>query len=233
MSKVATIGHNAGPPLDPFAAISAEILDLFELAESALTGEPIATQEQADQIEQLADDCLKAWQAAEAARKEEKRPHDEAAKAVQAKWTPLTEKADLAKKTALKALTPWKLELQRQKDESAAKARAEAEALAEAARKAAQEAAASADLSARAEAEVLLKEADKATKTANRIDRAPTGLRTYWHAEIADRRAALNHYLKNAPDEFVATIQRLADQDVRAGVRNIPGINAIEERKAA
>jgi hypothetical protein len=80
---------------------------------------------------------------------------------------------------------------------------------------------------------VLLKEADKATKTANRIDRAPTGLRTYWHAEITDRRAALNHYLKNAPDEFVATIQRLADQDVRAGVRNIPGIVAIEEKKAA
>ena len=232
MIKPAPIGHN-NPPLDPFEAISADILDLFELAESALTGGPISTQEQADQIEQLAADCLKAWQAAEVARKEEKRPHDEAAKAVQAKWTPLTEKADLAKKTALKALTPWKLELQRKKDEAASKARAEAEALAEAARKAAQEAAASADLSARAEAEILLKEADKATKTANRIDRTPTGLRTYWHAEITDRRAALNHYLKTAPDEFVATIQRLADQDVRAGVRNIPGINAIEERKAA
>lgn len=231
MSKPAPIGHN-NPP-DPFTTIEVHILDLFELAESALTGEPIANQEQADQIQQLADDCLKAWQAAESARKEEKKPHDEAAKAVQAKWTPLTDKAYLAKKTALQALTPWKLELQRQKDEAAAKLRAEAEALAEAARKAAQEAAASADLSARAEAEILLKEADKANKAANRIDRGPSGLRTYWHAEITDRRLALNHYLKTAPEEFVATIQRLADQDIRAGVRNIPGISAIEEKKSA
>ena len=90
-----------------------------------------------------------------------------------------------------------------------------------------------ADLAAaRAEAEILLKEADRANKTANKIERAPTGLRTVWHAEISDRRAALNHYLKTAPEEFVATIQRLADQDIRAGVRNIPGITAIEERKA-
>jgi len=231
MNAPAKIGHN-NPPVDPFDAISADILDLFELAESALTGEPIANQAQADQINQIAKDALKAGQAADTARKEEKRPHDEAAKAVQAKWTPLITKADLARSTALKALTPWNLEIQRQKDEAAAKARAEAEALAEAARKVAQEAAASADLSARAEAEILLKEADRATKTANKIERAPTGLRTVWHAEISDRRAALNHYLKTAPDEFVATIQRLADQDIRAGVRNIPGITAIEERKA-
>ena len=232
MNAPAKIGHN-GPPSDPFEAIAADILDLFELAESALTGEPIANQSQADQINQIAKDALKAGQAADAARKEEKRPHDEAAKAVQAKWTPLITKAELAHSTALKALTPWNLEIQRQKDEAAAKARAEAEALAEAARKAAQEAAQTADLSARAEAEALLKEADKLTKTANRIDRAPTGLRTVWHAEITDRRSALNHYLKTAPEEFVATIQRLADQDIRAGVRNIPGVTAIEEKKAA
>ena len=58
MNAPAKIGHN-NPPVDPFDAISADILDLFELAESALTGEPIANQEQADQIQQLADDCLK------------------------------------------------------------------------------------------------------------------------------------------------------------------------------
>jgi len=232
MNAPAKIGHN-GPPADPFDAISADILDLFELASSALTGEPITTQAQADQIEQLADDCRKAEQAAEAARKEEKRPHDEAAKAVQAKWKPLIDKAELAKATALKALTPWKLEIQRQKDEAAAKARAEAESIAEAARKAAQAANAANDLAAREEAEALLAAADKAQKAANKVDRSPTGLRTYWHAEITDRRAALNHYLKTAPDEFVATIQRLADQDTRAGIRNIPGITAIEEKRAA
>lgn len=227
---IAKIGHN-NPPVDPFDAISAHILDLFELAQGALTGDPIANQDQADQIDQLADDCLKAWQSAEAARKEEKKPHDDAVSAVQAKWKPIVDKANLAKKTALEALTPWKLELQRQKDVEAAKAREIAEALTQKAREAAQ--ASIGDLVAREQAETLLKEADKAQKAANRIDRAPTGLRTTWRAEITDRRAALNHYLKTAPDAFVDLIQHLASQDVRAGVRNIPGVEPVEERKAA
>ena len=227
----ATIGHNNPPEPTPYEALTAHILDLWELAEGALTGQPIVSQEQADQIEGLADDCLKAWQAAEAVRKDEKRPHDEAAAAVQAKWKPLTDKANLAKKTALDALTPWKLELQRQKDAAAAKAREEAEELARKAREAAQ--ASVGDLTARADAEALLKQADKATKAANRIDRAPTGLRTYWHAEITDRRAALNHYIRTAPNEFVSLIEQLANQDIRAGVRNIPGVEAVEEKRAA
>lgn len=228
----AVIGGN-NPPVDPFDAISTHIDDLFDEAKNHLDGEPIANQGQADAIQKLADDAHDAWKAAEDARKIEKKPHDDAAKAVQAKWTPLTSKAELAKQTALRALTPWKVEQQRIKDEAAAKARAEAEAIAQAAREAAQAAAAANDLSAREEAETLLKAADKASKTANRIERAPTGLRTVWRAEITDRRAALNHYLKAAPDEFVEVIQRLASADVRAGLRNIPGVEAIEEKKAA
>lgn len=229
----ATIGDNKGPTLDAFDVMQIEILDLFELAESALTGEPIANQDQADQIDQIAKDCLKASQNADAARKEEKRPHDEAAKAVQAKWTPLIGKADLARSTALKALTPWKLEIQRQKDEAAAKVRAEAEAIAQKAREAAMAANAANDLAAREQAEALLVEADKAKKEANKVDRSATGLRTTWRAEIVDRRLAFNHYIKQAPDQFVELLQRLASQDVRAGIRNIPGVEAIEERKAA
>jgi hypothetical protein len=49
----------------------------------------------------------KARKDADEARVAEKKPHDDAAKAVQAKWTPLLDKCELAETTAKKALAPY------------------------------------------------------------------------------------------------------------------------------
>ena len=75
---------------------------------------------------------------ADAARAEEKRPHDEAAKAVQSKWKPLLDKADRAVTAAQKPLTDYLLRLERERQ-------AEAQRLAEEARKAEEQAQAAVD----------------------------------------------------------------------------------------
>jgi hypothetical protein len=55
------------------------------------------------------------------------------------------------------------------------------------------------------------------------------GLRKTYTAVLTDRkRAAIVHYMHEQPDEFVALAQRLADADVRAGKRQIPGVDVVE-----
>jgi len=46
-------------------------------------------------------------------RKEEKRPHDDAAKVVQSKWKPILDRAALAIDVCKKALTPYLAEKER------------------------------------------------------------------------------------------------------------------------
>jgi hypothetical protein len=69
---------------------------------------------------------------------------------------------------------------------------------------------------------------------ANKIDRAPAGLRSVWSAEITNRRDALLHYIKEKPDAFEALIQQLASTDARneATRRDIPGVKFIETQVA-
>jgi hypothetical protein len=51
---------------------------------------------------------------------EEKKPHDERCKAVQAKWKPIIDKADLATSTAKEALAPWLRKVEEQQARSRA-----------------------------------------------------------------------------------------------------------------
>ena len=100
--------------------------------------------------------------------------------------------------------------------------------------KAAQEAfKASDDLEARFAAEQQLEEAAKLVASANKIERAPTGLRTYWEAEVTDRGAALRHYIARLPEEFEALIQTLADRDARSTRAPVPGVTFHERKRAA
>ena len=90
-------------------------------------------------------------------------------------------------------------------------------------------------MEARFIAEEQLKQAAKLTAAANRADRSATGLRTSWVAQITDRRAALNHYLREQPEMFERLIQDLADKDARneATRRDIPGILFEQKKEAA
>src|SRR3546814_4478439 len=118
------------------------------------------------------DLARKGQKAAEDLRKEEAKPFDDGKKAVQAKWTPITDekkgKYALIIATAKKALAPWLVKLDAEQEAAREKARPEA---AEAARKAIEAeraATASADLAAAENAEHLREQADQAAK----IDRA-------------------------------------------------------------
>jgi hypothetical protein len=226
---MSAIGHNAPPP---FEAWSLHIEDLFKLVSDTTAGGTVQNDEQEAALDALLDDFRKARKAADTERAAEKKPHDDAAKAVQVRWKPLLDKCDMAAEEIKRLLTSYRTAKQRAKDEAARKAREEAEAKAAAAQEALRQ---SDDLEARFAAEAELKQAKKLEAVANRIDRTATGLRTYWEAEITDRKAALLHYLKEQPEMFALLIQDLADKDARneATRRPIPGIVFHERKKAA
>lgn len=237
----AAIGHNMPPEPTPYEALKTHIDDLFDTAQSFLDGDPVNDAETAEMVSKLIDEARKARMAAEAQRKLEAKPFDDGKAAVQALWTPLTDekkgRCALISDTAKRALAPWLTKLDNERQEAARIQREEADRAAALAREALK---ASSDLAAREQAEELLKYAAQAEKAAKRADNASAnvsndgraiGLVSVWTATITDRKAALYHYLARDSDSFVALIQKLADQDVRAGSRAIPGITITEEKR--
>ncbi len=221
------IGGN-NPPAD--AAFGLHIDGLFSLLSDSLAGGEVSTDEQDAAIDAILDDFRKASKDADKARIVENKPFDDGKKAVQAKWKPIIEKADRGAIACKEALTPYRNAKQAAKDKAAREAREEAEAKAKAAQQALREAD---DLEAKYAAEVQLEQAAKLTAVANKIDRSATGLRTYYEAEITDRKAALLHYLARVPERFQALIQQLADEDARGTRAPVPGIIFHERKKAA
>lgn len=220
------IGHNQPPPLEAFGL---HIEDLFALVSGSLAAD-VTSDDQEAALDGLMDDLRKAKKDADAQRTAEKKPHDEAGKAVQAAWKPLLDRCDMGLDAIKAALTPYRTARQAAKDEAARIAREQAaEKLAEA------QAAlrTSDDLEARFDAEAQLEQAAKLTAVANRIDRSATGLRTYWEAEITDRKAALLHYIARQPERFEALIQQMANEDARGDRAPVPGIVFHERKKAA
>lgn len=227
MSDRTAIGGNNPPPE---VAFSMEVDDLFNLLSNALAAGEIVTDEQEAAIDELKASFLSASQDADKARAEEKKPLDLAAKAVQEKWKPVIDKATRGKLECIAALTPYRAAKQRAKDEAARIAREEVEWKQRAAMEAHKQAD---DLEGCFAAEEAMKQAAKLVAQANRIDRAPTGLRTYWEAEITDPRAALNYYLKHSPEAFRVLIQDLANHDARNARAPVPGVIFHERKKAA
>lgn len=230
-------GHNSPPP---FEAHSLNIEDLVAEAQNWLDGEPIATQAQADDLGRLMDALRKARGAADKDRKVEKQQFDEGAKAIQAKWTPLLERCDMAVIVAKRALTPF-LEAQETANKAAAAtARAEADRKAEEARQAAV-AARSDDLAAQEAVEAQLKAAAIAERDANRADKAKAsvaggarsvGLVTKWFPVMNNPGDALRYYSTCQPAALKAWLLEQATKDVAGGARVIPGFT-VDSRKEA
>ena len=218
-----TLSNN--PP--PYEALSLEIENLFEIANGI--GEA-NSDEQAAQLDSLLAEFKAMRKKADAERAAEKKPHDDAAKAVQAKWKPVLDRCDIGLDAIKRAVTPWRVAQQRAKDEAARKAREEAEAQF----KAAQEAFKSDDLEQRLEAEQKAAQAKALAVQANKLDKGKTGLRTRWEAEITNRKDALLHYIKVKPEAFEALVKELAQSDARneATRRDIPGVKFNEIKEA-
>lgn len=221
-----TISNN--PPAHE--AMAMHIEELFAMVSDTVDGATVSTDEQEAALDGLLDDLRTARKDADAKRAEEKRPHDDAAKAVQTKWKPLLDRCDMAANEIKRLLTPYRTAKLAAAEEAKRKAREEAEARQSAAQAALQQ---SDDLAARFAAEEDLKAAKKLTAVANKIDRAPTGLRTRWVAELDNPTAALKHFMATQPDALKAWLLDQAQRDVNSGARVIPGFTIKEERKAA
>lgn len=178
----------------------------------------------------------------EAARKEAKQPHMDAAKAVDTEFKPLKEALDELVAAIKRPLQAYLV---------AEEKRRQAEA--EAARKAAEEAAAFAeDASADDDEELAAKAAEFAKRRQEKAEQAAAlaengakveskaglsraaSLRTYRYAEVTDTAAAAAHYA-NHPD-VIEAIQKVANAEIRAAKGapvTIPGIVVREEQRVA
>lgn len=243
------LGANNPPEeLTAYEAIRVHLEDLLTEARNWADGQEAESQAQVDEIQRLIDQLSAGAKAADEARVAEKKPLDEQIKAIQDRYNvyiaPLSNKG-------VKGKVPLAIEaLNAAKRPFLLKREAELAAEREAARKAAEEAAAKAaeaaraamdgDLEAKEAAELLIAQAHRAESEAKRAESAKahahgdgraSGLRSYWRAELTDRKAALLHYANTRPDELVAWLTMMAGKDVSNGVRTIPGFDVVEERR--
>lgn len=240
-TNIATLGHNGPPNPTSYEAATAQINDLYDEAKNWLDGETVSSQAIADNISALLNMIRAAEKEADEARKAEKKPHDDAGKAVQARYKPLLEKAAMASDACKKALAPWLAKLEAEKRAIAEAARREAEEKTKIAREAYQKAQAD-DLEARENAEALLKEAKAAEQAAARAEKdtakaagdggRAVSLRSVFTPVLTDLNAAVRHYWITHKADFETLVVTLAERDVRAGERAIAGFEIKEERIA-
>lgn len=223
-----TLSNN--PPV--FEAHSLHVEELFALVSDTTGAGVVTNDDQEAALDELMDDLRTAKKGADAERAAEKKPHDDAAKAVQAKWKPLIDRCDMGLAAVKNLLTPYREAKQQAAEAAAAEARREAEERTAAAQAALRQ---SDDLEARFIAEADLKQVTKLQAVANRVDRAPTGLRTSYRAEVTDATAFARWAWVNRRSEYEQFLADLAAREVRAtgATTTIPGILVHTERKAA
>lgn len=226
-------------PAEPAVLFAEEVDDLLLEARNWLDGKPIENEQQAEAISSLLNRLRRVAKDADEARKVEKKPHDEAAKAVQAKWTPIISKAELATTTAKQALAPWLQAIEDKQRAEAEAARLEAERMATLAREAHQSA--SGNLEASEDAERLLRAAKAADKDAVRAGKQKAhatggeravGLRSYYTAEVTDPIAFGKWAWNHCHSDYLQFLEGLAEREARRGSTGIPGLKITEERKA-
>ena len=227
-------GHNNPPP---DVTIQQRIDDLYSEAKNWADGEPVTSQEMHDELEKLYNGLHEAGKEAEELRKAEKKPHDDAAAAVQTKWNPYVQakrgKVDMGKAALGDLLAVWRRKVQEEKAARAAEAAAEAARLEQEAQDAIR--ASSGNLEERERAEELLAESKEAARFAKRTDKAATtgtGLRSVWKADLVDAGKALDWAFERDEAAFLELVQGMADAVVRSGVRTVPGFVVKEEKVA-
>lgn len=256
MNPRAVIGGNEPPPEEQikpaWETVKVHMDDLLTEAANWADGVKIETQEQADAVGRLRQLLQDAANLADKARVVEKEPFDKAIAEIQDRYNayiaPMKNKVPGKLSKAVVALgnllNPWLNKLADEKAAREKKAREEAEAALQASIAARQEAKQSDDLAEMDKADDLLVAAQEAAYALRKVEREKvqvagefraTGLRSYWTAKLIEGGGgkALVHYAKAQPERVKTFLQQLADEDVRRGVREIPGFTITEERKVA
>lgn len=240
----AVIGGNMPPEtIDPVAVVETRVNDLVQAANAWLAQvKEITDADTAAACDSFLTQVKAEIKAADEERKRLNKPHDEAIKANNDRFRPLTALLTKINDLLNPLKTGW---LKREQDRLAAEARAAEE---EARRKQEEAERATAQEPTTVEdalrIEQAQKEAKDAIKLANRAGKAKaqvrgdlslrsSGLRTYWFARITDYRKALKHYADR--QEVRDVVERLAAADARnmKDALKVPGVESYSEQKAA
>lgn len=235
------IGNNQPEPT-PFEASEKRILDLYTEIAQYLDGDPITSDEMADDVASLKRLIQAEDKIAEALRVAEKQPYLDAGREIDARFKVLADKVKLAVATCKQVETPWLIAKQAEIDAAAKAAREEAEKI----RLAAIEAIQSRDhtnLESVAEAEQLLKDAKKAEAGAAKLEKTTakisnmagraSGLRTYYTHEMTDFLAFGKYAWANHRSEYEEFLTGLAKRLVDGGKHDLIGVKITEEKRAA
>lgn len=219
-------GHNGPPPYDALvlADLESTAAEFLRVTQQWQQIKTITDEETAGLVTDQIDGLRGLWKKVDAARKDAKKPHDDAGKAVQAAFTPLLTKLERAADALKPKLAAYASEKARREAEAKRKAEEEARRQAEEAEKARREAEAAGDISAQVEAEEAAKAAEKAQKEAARkVDtgvKSATGagrtmsLRKIKEVEITNLNV-LFMALRDDP-EVAETLHRIATLRVRS-----------------
>lgn len=107
--ELVPMGDNLPPEEeDTYESLKDKIENLGHEAKRRLDdGPPITDQNEADQIANLADRLAELWKRADTLRKAERKPHDEALKTIQKKWSGILTLAESYRNLKYALLTPW------------------------------------------------------------------------------------------------------------------------------
>lgn len=207
------INSDAAPEDDSFDALKDRIEDLARDARSLIEAGAAADQSAADRASDLANRLAELQKKADAARAAEKKPHDEAAAAVQAKWKPLLGTADIYRRIKEAVITPFLVGEEKKRRLAEAQARRAAEEAAKAGQPIPEPA-----------------QTQRAAPKAGSGGRRSVALRTVKVVTITDRAAVLAFFAENP--QITEVLQKLAEKCVAAGA-TVPGITVTEDQRAA
>lgn len=228
-----TIGDNSGE-----VSLAEQIKDYASQALAWLKRNGVKTKNDSDKAANYRAELLRLSKEADTQREVEKRPHDEAAKAVQAKWKPLVDEAKGAADTIRDSLTVWmraedaRLEAERKaKWEADQRANAEARAKIEAERaKQMRDDPIAALTSPEPELPDLPPPPEKVSVQAGGQRGRKAGLREIEVFTVTDHAAALAFFANS--DEVKDLISKMAARAGKAGVE-VPGVAKSIQKVAA
>jgi hypothetical protein len=238
--------RNHNNPPGPFVPddLMAKMADFTDAAGAWLDLAQIDSEERAQRATDFVRGAREVHDMIDIERKRQKRPHDDAAAAVQAMFTPLMTRVKMAQDRVAKMQANWLTAERDRKLAEQRKAAAEARARAEEAARQAAAAEARNDIAGIVDAEAARAAAEKAEREAARVQTAKAGsatgggramaLRTTWFAEVANISVAFLRY-RDHP-EVRATLERLATAEVRSQTGEktaLPGFTFRKEEKAA
>jgi len=235
-------GHNAPPPYreDVVSAHDAKAAEFLDAAGEWLEMGEIPDETAAGQLADFITGTKKVMKAVDEDRKADKKPHDDAGKAVQAAYTPIIAKLKAAVERVTPMQTAWLERVEAERKAEADRIEAEARKAAEEAERQAAGARSRNDVAGEVETEDARKAAEEKAKEADKMRRQRPQAKS---ATGGGRTASLRTNLRAAfiafqdePD-LLECLRKLAERRARSKDFDperdeIPGCNVITERKA-